>query len=187
MTERVVSTIGSIKGKSAIAIPRSRTPNYVGVSGGSFTEVSCMGMPSIRDELQPQNNRYKNPFGTEIAMFRTSEGGMSRMGVSWDTPGYGGEVGRVRRQWGSMVGIDYQGLEKNLPDLAKPPLPPSVRAGDHGGSHGYIGHEFVMPILENRQPLVDIGWALNMTASGSVAHQSALKDGELMKIPQYKL
>lgn len=167
--------------------PTHSNAYYVGVSGGSFTEVSCMGMPSIRDELQPQNNRYKNPFGTEIAMFRTSEGGMSRMGVSWDTPGYGGEVGRVRGQRGSMIGMNYQGLEKKLPDLAKSPLPPGVRAGGHGGSHGYLGHEFVMSILENRQPLVDIIWALNMTVSGIVAHQSALKDGELMKIPQYKL
>jgi len=167
--------------------PTHSNAYYVGVSGGSFTEVSCMGMPSIRDELQPQNNRYKNPFGTEIAMFRTSEGGMSRMGVSWDTPGYGGEVGRVRGQQGSMIGMNYQGLDKKLPDLAKPALPPGVRPGGHGGSHGYLGHEFVMSILENRQPLVDIVWALNMTVSGMVAHQSALKDGELMKIPQYKL
>ena len=43
-----------------------------------------------------------------------------------------------------------------------------------------------MSILENRKPLVDVSWALNMTVSGIVAHQSALKDGELMKIPQYK-
>lgn len=167
--------------------PTHSNAYYVGVSGGSFTEVSCMGMPSIRDELQPKNNRYKNPFGTEIAMFRTSEGGMSRMGVSWDTPGYGGEIGRVRGQRGSMIGMNYQGLEKNLPDLSKPPLPPGVRAGGHGGSHGYLGHEFVMSILEKRQPLVDIISALNMTVSGMVAHQSALKDGELLKIPQYTL
>jgi len=167
--------------------PTHSNAYYVGVSGGSFTEVSCMGMPSIREELQPQNNRYKNPFGTEIAIFRTSEGGMSRMGVSWDTPGYGGEVGRVRGQRGSMIGMNYQGLEKKLPDLAKLPLPPGVRAGGHGGSHGYLGHEFIISILEDRQPLVDIVWALNMTVSGIVAHQSALKDGELMKIPQYKL
>ena len=166
--------------------PTHSNAYYTGVTGGSFTEVSCMGMPSIRDELQPENNRYKNPFGTEIAMFRTSEGGMSRMGVSWDTPGYGGEVGRVRGQKGSMVGMNYQGLEKKLPDLAKPPLPPGVKGGGHGGSHGYLGNEFVMSILEGRKPLVDVAWALNMTVSGIVAHQSALKDGELMKIPQYK-
>lgn len=167
--------------------PTHSNAYYVGVTGGSFTEVSCMGMPSIRDELQPQNNRYRNPFGTEIALFRTSEGGMSRMGVSWDTPGYGGEVGRVRGQRGSMTGTNYQGLEKELPDLTKPPLPPGVRAGGHGGSHGYLGHEFVMSILEERQPQVDIIQALNMTVSGMVAHQSALKDGELLKIPQYNL
>ena len=167
--------------------PTHSNAYYVGVTGGSFTEVSCMGMPSILDELQPQNNRYQNPFGTEIAMFRTGEGGMSRMGVSWDTAGHGGEVGRVRGQRGSMTGMQYQGLQKKLPDLAKPPLPPGVQAGGHGGSHGYLGHEFVMSILEERRPLVDIIAALNMTVPGMVAHQSALRDGELMKIPQYKL
>jgi hypothetical protein len=144
-----------------------------------------MGMPSIRSELQPQNNRYQNPFGTEIALFRTSEGGMARMAVSWDTPGYGGEVGRVRGQKGSMVGMNYDGLEEKLPDLTRPGLPPSVDVGGHGGSHGYLGHEFVMSILEDRTPLVDIAWALNMSVSGIVAHHSALKNGELMKIPQY--
>jgi hypothetical protein len=60
-----------------------------------------------------------------------------------------------------------------------------VDPGGHGGSHGYLGHEFVMSILEDRQPLVNIALALNMTVAGIVAHQSALKDGELMKIPQY--
>ena len=167
--------------------PTHSNAYYVGVTDGSFTEVSCMGMPSIRDELQPENNVYKNPFGTEIALFRTSEGGMSRMAVSWDTPGYGGEVGRVRGQRGSMTGMAYQGLDSDLPDLARPPLPPGVQPGGHGGSHGYLGHEFVMSILENRKPVVDISAALNMTVSGIVAHQSALKNGELMKIPQYRL
>jgi hypothetical protein len=166
--------------------PTHSNAYYVGVSGGSFTEVSAMGMPSILDELKPQNNRYKNPFGTEIALFRTSEGGMARMAVSWDTPGHGGEIGRVRGQRGSMVGSAYEGLEKNLPDLARPPLPPGVQPGGHGGSHGYLGHEFVSSILEKRKPLVDVAWALNMTVAGIVAHQSALKDGMLMKIPQYQ-
>ncbi len=165
--------------------PTHSNAYYCGVTGGSFTEVSCLGMPSILPDQQPENNRYRNPFGTEIALFRTSEGGMARMAVSWDTCGYGGEVGRVRGQKGSMVGMVYDGLEKNLPDLTRPALPPTVRAGGHGGSHGYLGNEFVLSILEDRQPLVDIAWALNMTVSGIVAHQSALKGGEPMKIPQY--
>ena len=165
--------------------PTHSNAYYVGVGGGSFTEVSCMGMPSILPELQPENNRYQNPFGTEIALFRTSEGGTARMGVSWDIPGYGGEVGRVRGQKGSMIGLQYEGLEKKLPDFTLPPLPPGVNPGGHGGSHGYLGHEFVASILEQRKPLVDIAWALNMTVAGIVAHQSALRDGQLMPIPQY--
>jgi predicted dehydrogenase len=166
--------------------PTHSNAYYLGVTGGSFTEVSCMGIPSVKELMQPENNRYKNPFGTEIALLRTSEGGMARMGVSWDTPGYGGEKGRIRGQKGSYEG-EYQGLEKKLPSTTRPPLPPGVNAGGHGGSHGQLTSEFVTAILEDRKPLVDIAQALNMTVAGVVAHLSALKDGELMKIPQYKV
>jgi len=41
-------------------------------------------------------NRFKNLAVTQIALVRTSEDGTSRMAVSWDTPGFGGEMGRVR-------------------------------------------------------------------------------------------
>ncbi len=166
--------------------PTHSNAYYMGVTGGSFTEVCCMGMPSLTPWLQAENNRYKNPFGTEIATFRTSEGGMSRMAVSWDTPGHSGEMGRVRGQKGTFYG-QYQGLEKNLPATNRPPLPPSVKGGGHGGSHGYLMDEFVTSILKDRKPLVDIAQALNMTVSGIIAHQSALEDGELMKIPQYEM
>jgi predicted dehydrogenase len=166
--------------------PTHSNAYYACVTGGSFTEVSCTGMPSLVGHLQPANNRYRNRFGTEVAMFRTSEGGMSRMAVSWDTPGAGGEMGRVRGQKGSFYG-KYEGPEKSLPNTIRPPLPPGVEPGSHGGSHGYLMNEFVTAILQDRQPLVDIGMALNLTVAGIVAHQSALKDGELMKIPQFKV
>lgn len=158
----------------------------IGVTGGSFTEVSCLGMPSTIEHLRPENNPYRNPFGTEIALLKTSEGGTARMAVSWDTPGAGGEMGRVRGERGSFYG-QYEGLEVKLPDVTRPPLPPSVDPGGHGGSHGYLTNEFLLAILEDRQPLVDAAQALNMTVAGIVSHQSALADGELLKIPQYRL
>jgi predicted dehydrogenase len=166
--------------------PTHSNAYYVSVNNGSFTEVSCMGMPSVVEHLKAENNVYKNPFGTEIALFRTSEGGSARMAVSWDTPGAHGEMGRIRGQRGTFYG-KYQGLEKTLPDTTRPPLPPGMEAGGHGGSHGHLTNEFVHAILQDRKPLVDICQALNMTASGIVAHQSALKDGELLKIPQYRM
>jgi len=166
--------------------PTHSNAYYAGVTSGSFLEVSCMGMPSLIHHAQAANNRYRNPFGTEIAMFRTSEGGMARMAVSWDTPGAGGEMGRIRGQKGSFHG-KYEGLEKKLPPTKRPPLPPGVAGGGHGGSHGNLTDEFVSAILQDRKPLVDVVMALNLTVAGIVAHQSAMKNGELMKIPQYKL
>ena len=169
--------------------PTHSNAYFVGVTGGSFTEVSCMAMPSTIPHLLPANNPYGNAFGTEIALFRTSEGGSARMAVSWDTPGVGGEMGRVRGEKGSFYG-KFQAAEGDgktpanaSVDTKRPPLPPGVEAGHHGGSHGNLMHEFVGAVLQDRKPLVDIAQALNMTAAGIVAHQSAQKDGELLKIP----
>lgn len=167
--------------------PTHSNAYYVCVTGGSFTEVSCLGMPSTLERLQPERSRYQNPFGTEVALFRTSEGGMARMAVSWDTPGTEVEVGRVRGQRGSMSGTTYEGLETNLPSLKKPQLPPGMPAGGHGGSHGYLTNEFITAILEDRQPECGIVQALALSVPGVVAHRSALQDGELMKVPQYQL
>jgi hypothetical protein len=157
---------------------------YVGVTDGHFIEVSCLGMPSMMERYQKGNNRYDNPFATEISHYRTSEGGMARMARSSDTPGFGSETGRVRGLRGSFDGR-YEGFEKDLPDLNRPPLPQGVPPGGHGGSHGRLMDEFITAILQDRKPLVDIATALNMTVGGIVAHQSALKDGEWMKVPHY--
>jgi len=156
---------------------------YVGVTDGTFTDVSCLG--TLRDSDQPANNQYKNPFTSEIALFRTSEGGMARMART-RTPGMIDEVGRVQGEKGFYYG-KYVGYEKNLPDLNRPPIPPGVPAGGHRGSHGPLMNEFVTAIIQDRKPLVDVVMALNMTVSGIIAHDSALNDGEWMKVPQYSL
>lgn len=166
--------------------PTHSNAYYIGVTGGSFTHVSCFGSASRLEHLQPTNNRYRNGFGTEIAQFRTNEGGMARMAVSWDTPGYGGEMGRIRGEKGSFNG-KFEGLEQSPVPISRPPLPPGVDAGGHGGSHGYLMDEFVTAIFEDRKPLVDIATALNLTVPGIVAHQSALQRGKLLRIPQYRL
>ena len=172
-----VDTEGWRKGLPPQWYPTHSNAYYVGVTEGSFTEVSCMGMPSAVPHLRPENNDYQNPFGSEIALFRTSEGGMARMAVCWDLPAVDGEQGRVYGQKNDPISVN----------IAKPPLPPGVAAGGHGGSHGYLMSEFVDAILRDRKPWVDVAQALNMTVAGIVAHQSALQDGELLKIPQYAL
>ena len=127
-------------------------------------------------------HRSRTPLAPQ---FRTSEGGMARMAVSWDTPGHGGEMGRIRGEKGSFYG-KFEGLEPSPVPISRPPLPPGVDVGGHGGSHGYLMNEFVTAILEGRKPLVDIATALNLTVPGIVAHQSALQRGKLLRIPQYR-
>jgi len=164
--------------------PTHSNAYYCGVSGGSFTEVTCLAMPSTLKTFSPSANVYQNPFATEVALFRTSEGGMSRMAVSWDSPGFSGEMGRVRGEKGTIYDGKFLGLEATKIPL-KPPLPPTVDTGGHGGSHGHLSNEFIMAILENRKPLVDVTMALNMSVSGVIAHQSAMNNGETLKIPQF--
>ena len=65
-------------------------------------------------------------------------------------------------------------------------LPESMRHDSgHGGSHSFLTAEFVNALLEDRRPTIDVYEALAMTVPGIVAHQSALKDGEPIKISDY--
>jgi len=41
-------------------------------------------------------------------------------------------------------------------------------------------------LLQDRKPLVDVAMSLNMTVGGIVAHQSAMKGGEWIKVPHFE-
>lgn len=55
----------------------------------------------------------------------------------------------------------------------------------HGGSHPHLAHEFIMSIVENRKPMPDARTSVNWTMTGICAHQSAMKGGARVKIPQF--
>ncbi len=173
-------------GPPPIWYPTHSTAFYVGVTGGRFTSVSCLGFRGKSPWHQPGGNAYHNPFADEFAFFETSEGGVSRMLMSTSVARHVEETGRVFGERGRMAGMQYWGeMEEALPDISRPPLPPGVPEGGHGGSHGPLMHEFISAILEDREPLVNIREALAMTIPGIVAHESALKGGERLKLPQY--
>lgn len=157
--------------------PTHATAYYVAITGGRLTEVSGLGTTSLYPEYKDGNNAHKNPFGTEVAMFKTSEGGISRMAVSWDMKNAQGEQGRVYGQK----------PHNNSIEGTRPALPPSIGAGGHGGSHGQLTNHFIESMLLDKKPIVDVSEALNMTLAGVIAHKSALRQGEWMKIPQYSL
>lgn len=173
-----IDNMGWRRGLVPMWYPTHSAAYYTSITGGRFMEVSCLGTQSLYAEFQKENNSYQNPFGTEVAMYRTSEGGISRMVVGWDLKDAHGEKGRVYGQ------KSYKTVKV---DGNRPALPPGVGGGGHGGSHGHLTNNFIESILMDKQPIVGISDALNMTLSGVIAHKSALKGGEWMKIPQYEL
>jgi hypothetical protein len=92
------------------------------------------------------------------------------------------------KNWGAFDDKVYGvALNKASTDVSLPPLPPNVDPGGHGGAEGQLMNEFVTAILQNRTPWCNVADALNMTVAGIVASESAKKDGELLKIPQYTM
>ena len=57
--------------------------------------------------------------------------------------------------------------------------------GGHHGSHPHLVHEFVMSIVEGRKPYIDEVLGGNITAAGICAHESALKNGESVIVPEF--
>ncbi|MGI6420345.1 MAG: Gfo/Idh/MocA family protein [Thermoguttaceae bacterium] len=174
--------------------PTHATAYYIGVTHQSFVDVSCQGTPYADQSLRVPN-AIGNIFRSEVGLFRTTEGGLSRMMVC-NSQGEYLEAGRIRGEYagfnktfvGDAAGKKrYDEAIKSGVQIKKYALPPGVQSGGHGGSHGYLGDDFIDAILRGRKPRVDVIDALNMTVPGYYAHLSAVKDGETMKIPQYTL
>ena len=58
--------------------------------------------------------------------------------------------------------------------------------GGHHGSHPHLVHEFVRSIVEGRKPWVDERRAAWWTAAGLCAHQSAMKGGKRVEVPEFE-
>ncbi|ACQ82036.1 oxidoreductase domain protein [Beutenbergia cavernae DSM 12333] len=55
----------------------------------------------------------------------------------------------------------------------------------HGGSHPHLVHEFVSAVVADREPAIGTATSAAWTAPGICAHESALRDGERVTVPQY--
>lgn len=90
---------------------------------------------------------------------------------------------------------------RDFPERLPTELAPFVRAADaflpgmsqparveahHGGSHPFLVHEFVSSIVEGRVAVVDAYRAAEWTAPGICAHESAMRDGAWIDVPDYR-
>jgi predicted dehydrogenase len=60
-----------------------------------------------------------------------------------------------------------------------------IQGGGHGGSHPHLAHRLIMAALGKEEPYPNAVQAANITCSGILSHQSALKNGEKISLPAW--
>ncbi|MBI5707227.1 MAG: Gfo/Idh/MocA family oxidoreductase [Armatimonadetes bacterium] len=191
--------------------PTHCTAYLVGLSRERLTSVMALGWGPEYDLWKP--NQYKNPYMCETAMFKTDKGNAFRVNVFWYGAHRGGERGQwygsdmsffgpttngqgpviVRRS--GLKEKDAGGFERSLPEFEEYQQPmwwktdmlpePLRHDSGHEGSHTFLTHEFVDALVHGRPPAIDVYESLAITVPGIVAHESAMKGGKQMRVPQF--
>jgi predicted dehydrogenase len=191
--------------------PTHVTAHIVAVTGERLSSVSCNGWGDNSPLLK--NNRYNNPFWNETAFFRTDRGNSFFGEVCWRGALGGTERGEWHGSKmsyyseykgledhkmfaGNELTTDHGGFAVTAPKMEFCPraewwktdmLPEPMRhRTGHEDSHCFITHEFIDSIINGREPEVNIREALAYTVPGIIAHESAMKNGEQMKIPCFE-
>jgi predicted dehydrogenase len=61
-----------------------------------------------------------------------------------------------------------------------------IQGSGHGGSHPHLAHEFLMSIIDGRRSFPDVHQSVNWTMVGILAHESAMRGGEKIHIPNFR-
>lgn len=60
-----------------------------------------------------------------------------------------------------------------------------VQGGGHGGSHPHLAHRLLMAVLGEEEPYPNAQQAANITCAGILSHESALRGGEKLFLPEW--
>lgn len=151
-------------------------------------------------------------FSNEVALFRMSNGASVRICECREVAGsfHDSETFRIMGTRGSYNENVWRENGRTDPGNGKPaavrkvttdemrdPLPSEVHEafaaipgikdvyGGHGGSHPYLVHEFVDAVANQRTPAINVWEAVRYMAMGVTAHNSALRDGETIDVPDW--
>jgi predicted dehydrogenase len=76
---------------------------------------------------------------------------------------------------------------KGVYDLGKKSHLSFVQGAGHGGSHPHLAHEIISALVDDRDPFPNARQSANWTCVGLCAHESALKGGQIVKLPAFTL
>ncbi len=62
-----------------------------------------------------------------------------------------------------------------------------TQGAGHGGSHPHLVHAFIDALIKEKQPYPNAVESANITCVGILAHESAMKGGQIMRLPEFTL
>ena len=62
-----------------------------------------------------------------------------------------------------------------------------IQGARHGGSHPHLAHQFLMSLVENKDPYPNAKQSANITCVGILAHESAMNGGQIIRLPEFTL
>ena len=173
-------------------------------TGGPICVMKC---PAVKVSAFAYRTRTGDEFfgdsdgiSNETALFLMRNGATMRICEHREIGRPGSETFRIfgtKASFGDDTWYDNASGVQLTTEQMRPPLDEEfVRAyaaadpggsvyGEHGGSHGYLVDEFVRAVAEDRPPAIHVWEAVRYMAAGVMAHKSALRDGEMLEVPDW--
>ena len=192
--------------------PTHSVAMILSITGARMTSVSCLGCRDANDDgvFREEVSLWRNVFSNQSALFRTSDGGMARINEFRRVGQQGGRSVRVSL-YGTQGSFEEQsdgaiwtGLTAPVQDVESIVHCADARFGEihekyrsrlpkafdnqpngHEGSHQFLTDDFLTAVVGGKLPTVSVWDAARFNAPGIVAHESAKREGELMKIPDF--
>ncbi|MFN2200767.1 MAG: Gfo/Idh/MocA family oxidoreductase [Caldilineaceae bacterium] len=178
--------------------PTHSTSGPISVMRAHATKVCCWGYANRNNDAYFEDEGAA--FSNETALFYMSNGATMRICEHREIGHTEREIFRVYGTLASFENdtwVDKRSVTPVSIDEMRDPLPKDVERafrsvsktsdyyGGHGGSHAYLVHEFVDSIAHDRVPAINIWEAVRYMAAGVMAHKSALRDGEILAVPDW--
>ena len=199
--------------------PTHSISQVVSVTGAHMTHVACLGIVDHHEDglYRADVNLWHNVFSNESALFRMSDGSVTRINEFRRIGHPGGER---MSMWGTQGSFEYNvagaawvtkdlDSRERLDELLDPKgVPDEVTGGcytglapihdvarlprqfiglpnGHYGSHQFLVDDFVTACVTGKQPPVNVWQAARYTAPGIIAHDSAVRGGCLLEVPDF--
>jgi predicted dehydrogenase len=161
--------------------------------------------------LQAGRNTHPNASAAfidmEVGLFQTAKGRAIKILRSQVAKRY--EAGNAHLVWYSIYGTEgfieagressgkatglyytssemtrQQGAQPYVCLTSDPNAPAEAKLGGHGTSEFYMVRDFIAAIDNHAQPVIDVVKAVDFTLPGLLAHESAMKGGVWLDVPQ---